>query len=46
MNITQEKIDDLNAVLKIQLKPEDYKGPVDDAIKKYSKKPSHNPDGF
>src|SRR5436190_13479239 len=38
MNITQEKIDDLNAVLKIQLKPEDYKGPVDDAIRKYSKK--------
>ena len=38
MNITQEKIDDLNAVLKIQLKPEDYKGPVDDAIKKYAKK--------
>ncbi len=40
MNITQEKIDDLNAVLKIQLKPEDYKVPVDDAIKKYSKKVS------
>lgn len=38
MNIIQETIDDLNAVLKIQLKPEDYKGPVDDAIKKYSKK--------
>ncbi len=40
MNITQEKIDNLNAVLKIQLKPEDYKGPVDEAIKKYSKKVS------
>jgi len=38
MNITQENIDELNAVLKIQLKPEDYKGPVDDAIKKYAKK--------
>ena len=38
MNITQEKIDEVNAVLKIQLKPEDYKGPLDESIKNYSKK--------
>ena len=40
MNITQENIDEVNAVLKIQLKPEDYKVPVDSAIRKYSKKVS------
>ncbi len=40
MNIVQEKIDTLNAVLKVQLKPEDYKPQVDEAIKKYKKKVS------
>ena len=40
MNITQERIDDLNAVLKVKITPEDYKAPVDDALRKYSKKVS------
>jgi trigger factor len=38
MNITQERIDDLNAVLKVSITPDDYKKSVDDALKKYSKK--------
>ena len=37
MNIIQEKVDSLNAVLKVQIKPEDYKPALDTAIKKYSK---------
>ncbi len=40
MNIVQETIDSLNAVLKVQLKPEDYKSQVDNAVRKYSKKVS------
>ena len=40
MNITQERIDDLNAILKVKITPEDYKAPVDDALRKYSKKVS------
>jgi len=40
MNIVQEKIDSLNAILKVQLKPEDYKPQVDTAVRKYSKKVS------
>ncbi|MBK9401717.1 MAG: trigger factor [Bacteroidetes bacterium] len=40
MNIVQENIDTLNAVLKVQLKPEDYRPQVDEAIKKYKKKAS------
>ena len=40
MNILQENIDTLNAVLKVQLTPEDYKPQVDDAIRKYKKKAS------
>lgn len=40
MNIVQEKIDSLNAVIKVQLTPEDYKPQVDSALKKYSKKVS------
>ncbi len=40
MNIVQEKIDSLNSVLKVQLKPEDYTSQVDSAIRKYSKKVS------
>ncbi|CAN5425446.1 trigger factor [soil metagenome] len=38
MNIVQEKIDSLNALLKVQLTPSDYKPQVDDALRKYSKK--------
>jgi trigger factor len=38
MNITQERIDDLNAVLKVSITPSDYKQPVDEALRKYSKK--------
>ena len=37
MNIVQEKIDALNAVLKVQIKPEDYQSKVKDALRKYSK---------
>ncbi len=40
MNIVQENIDTLNAVLKVQLKPEDYKKQVDEAIRKYKKRVS------
>ena len=40
MNILQENIDTLNAVLKVQITPEDYKPQVDDAIRKYKKKAS------
>jgi trigger factor len=40
MNIVQEKIDSLNSILKVQLKPEDYTSQVDTAIRKYSKKVS------
>jgi len=38
MNITQEKIDNLNAVLTINLKPEDYTPRVEKAIKEQAKK--------
>lgn len=38
MNITQEKINDLNAVVKIKIAPEDYTGKVDKAIKEQAKK--------
>ncbi len=38
MNITQEKIDDLNATIKIKIAPEDYTGKVDKAIKEQAKK--------
>ncbi len=38
MNITQENIDQLNAVVKIKLTPEDYQKNVDAAIKDHSKK--------
>lgn len=38
MNIVQEQIDALNAVLKVQLQPDDYQPKVNDALKKYSKK--------
>ncbi|MES2419290.1 MAG: trigger factor [Bacteroidota bacterium] len=38
MNITQEKIDDLNAVVKITIAPEDYAPRVDKALKEQAKK--------
>src|ERR1700748_884482 len=38
MNISQEKIDNLNAVLKINLNPEDYAPRVEKAIKDQAKK--------
>ncbi len=38
MNIIQEKIDDLNALVKITLAPEDYAPNVDKAIKEQAKK--------
>ncbi|HEX8024079.1 trigger factor [Mucilaginibacter sp.] len=38
MNITQEKINDLNAVVKININPEDYQPRVEKAIKENAKK--------
>ena len=38
MNITQEKIDNLNAVVKININPEDYQPRVDKAMKDHAKK--------
>jgi len=38
MNITQEKIDDLNAIVKIELKSEDYKEKYESALKAYRKR--------
>jgi trigger factor len=38
MNISQEKVDNLNAVLKININPEDYTPRVDKAIKEQAKK--------
>lgn len=38
MNISQEKIDNLNAVLKVNLSPEDYNPRVEKAIKEQAKK--------
>lgn len=38
MNITQEKIDQLNALIKVQIKPEDYQQKVEKAIKEQAKK--------
>ena len=38
MNISQEKIDSLNAVVTINIKPEDYTPRVDKAIKDHAKK--------
>jgi len=40
MNISQEKIDNLNAVLKINIDPADYTPRVDKAIKDHAKKAS------
>ncbi len=38
MNITQEKIDDLNAVVKVAIAPEDYSPNVEKALKEQAKK--------
>jgi len=38
MNITQEKINDLNAVVKIKIAPEDYTAKVEKSIKEQAKK--------
>src|ERR1700744_219584 len=38
MNISQEKIDNLNAVLKVNITPEDYNPRVEKAIKEQAKK--------
>jgi len=38
MNISQEKIDKLNAIVTINIKPEDYQPRVDKAIKDHAKK--------
>lgn len=38
MNITQEKVDDLNAILKVKIGQEDYQEKVDAQLKDYRKK--------
>ncbi len=37
MNITKEQIDELNAVVKIELKPDDYQSRVNEVIKNYQR---------
>ncbi|MFB6306960.1 MAG: trigger factor, partial [Flavobacteriales bacterium] len=37
MDITQEKVDELNAILKVKIDPEDYKDRYDKALKDYKK---------
>lgn len=53
MNITKHQTDDLNAVIKIELTPEDYKDRVNDVVKRYAKtanvpgfRPGHVPSGM
>ena len=38
MNITQEKIDDLNSIIRIELNPEDYNPGVDKHLREYGRK--------
>jgi len=38
MNIVQENVDELNAILKVKVTPDDYKSKVDNAIKEATKK--------
>jgi trigger factor len=38
MNITQEKVDDLNAIVKITIAPEDYASRVEKSLKEQAKK--------
>lgn len=40
MNLTQEKIDNLNAVIKVKLSPEDYREKVETSIKSFQKRAS------
>ena len=37
MNVVEEKIDDLNAVLRVKITPEDYAEKVDQTLKDYRK---------
>jgi len=53
MNITQEKIDNLNAILRVKVTPEDYQDRYSKALKQYSKqvnipgfRPGHVPAGL
>ena len=53
MNIVKENVDELNAVLKVKLTPDDYQAKVESQIKSYSKKanipgfrPGHVPAGM
>src|ERR1051325_3068395 len=53
MNIIRENTDALNAVLRVQLEPTDYKKKVDDTLKKYQRtanvpgfRPGHVPAGM
>jgi len=38
MNITQEKIDELNAVLKVEVSAEDYQTKVEKILKEHKRK--------
>lgn len=38
MNITQEKVDELNAVVRIEFKPEDYQPKIDEQLREYARK--------
>ena len=40
MNITQENIDELNAVVKVKVGPADYSDKVEQALKTYQKRAS------
>jgi trigger factor len=40
MNISKEQIDELNALVKVKLGPEDYEARVEGTLKDYSKKVS------
>ena len=44
MNVNQENLDELNAIIKIQIEPDDYKKKVEDVLKDYRKKATL--DGF
>ena len=53
MNVVREDIDALNAVLKVEVKPEDYQDKVKETLKSYRKKvnmpgfrPGHVPMGL
>lgn len=53
MNITKSQIDDLNAVISVELQPEDYQGKVNQVLRSYQKtakvpgfRPGHVPAGM